>query len=135
MILPISLLLTTYNRASYLSSAIASSLAQSYPHFELIIWDDGSTDRTLDIAQSYARQDDRIRLIAAPHQGRTQSLIAAHTLAQGEYVGWVDSDDLLAPTALAETIALLNTHPSSEQEGAKQVLASCSIKRSLNNRP
>jgi glycosyltransferase involved in cell wall biosynthesis len=107
-----TLILTTYNRSPYLSSAIASILAQTYPHFELILWDDGSTDRTLDIARFYARQDDRIRLIAAPHQGRAQSLIAAHALAQGEYVGWVDSDDLLAPTALAETIALFNTHPN-----------------------
>ena len=107
----VTFLLTTYNRASYLPSAIASILTQTYPHFELLIWDDGSTDGTLEIAQSYARQDDRIRLIAAPHQGRAQSLIAAHALAQGDYVGWVDSDDLLAPTALAETIAHLNTHP------------------------
>ena len=107
----ITLILTTYNRSPYLSCAIESVLIQNHHNFELLIWDDGSTDRTLEIAQSYAREDDRIRLIAAPHQGRAQSLIAAHALAQGEYVGWVDSDDLLAPTALAETIAHFNTHP------------------------
>ncbi|MBW4661398.1 MAG: glycosyltransferase [Drouetiella hepatica Uher 2000/2452] len=50
-----TLILTTYNRSSYLPSAIASILSQTHHNFELLIWDDGSTDGTLDIAQSYAR--------------------------------------------------------------------------------
>jgi glycosyltransferase involved in cell wall biosynthesis len=107
----ITLLLTTYNRSPYLSSATESILTQTYPNFELILWDDGSTDRSLQIARHYAQQDDRICLIAAPHRGRAHSLKAAHALAKGDYVGWVDSDDKLAPTALQEPIALLNTQP------------------------
>ena len=50
----ISLIITVYNRASYLASAIDSVLAQSYPNFELLIWDDGSSARSLQIAQKYA---------------------------------------------------------------------------------
>ncbi|MBD3886392.1 glycosyltransferase [Phormidium tenue FACHB-886] len=108
----ISLLLSVYNRDRYIAQAIESVLRQTHRDFELILWDDGSTDGSLDIAQSYAQRDDRIQLISAPHQGRARSLVGAHALAQGEYVGWVDSDDLLLPSALAETIAHFNTHPN-----------------------
>jgi glycosyltransferase involved in cell wall biosynthesis len=99
----ISLILTTHNRAPYLPIALTSILAQTYPHFELILWDDGSTDDTPAIIQ--AHQDPRIRLFIAPHQGRTPALIAAHAQATGDYIGWVDSDDRLHPQTLAATLA------------------------------
>lgn len=53
----ISLILTTHNRAPYLPIAITSIRNQTYPHFELIFWDDGSTDDSLTLAQTYAQQD------------------------------------------------------------------------------
>jgi Glycosyltransferases involved in cell wall biogenesis len=107
----ISIITTTYNREQYLSAAIESILAQKYPNFELIIWDDGSTDSSLSIARKYAQQDTRIQVIATPHQGRGIALKAAHTMCKGTYIGWVDSDDLLAPTALQETAAVLDAQP------------------------
>jgi glycosyltransferase involved in cell wall biosynthesis len=108
----VSLILTVYNRDRHLSAAIESVLNQTYPNFELLIWDDGSTDRTASIAQHYAQHDRRIRLTCAPHRGRALSLQAAHAQAQGAYVGWIDSDDALAPTALAATVAVLEAHPT-----------------------
>ena len=108
----ISLVITVYNREQFLGAAIESVLAQTYPHLELVVWDDGSTDRTLEIARTYASHDARVRVIAAPHQGRVQSLQAACAIAQGAYLGWVDSDDRLAPHALATTIAVLNDQPA-----------------------
>ena len=108
----VSLVIPIYNRAAYLPPLIASILAQTYPHFELILWDDRSTDTSLQIAQHHATLDPRIRVIAAPHQGYTPSLSAAFTLTHGSYLGWVDSDDLLTPTALAETVHILNTQPN-----------------------
>lgn len=108
----ISLILTTHNRAPYLPIAITSIRNQTYPHFELILWDDGSTDDSLTLAQTYAQQDPRIRLFSAPHQGRARSLIAAHAQATGDYIGWVDSDDRLSPTAIAATAAILNHYPN-----------------------
>ena len=107
----ISIITTTYNREQYLSAAIESILGQTYPNFELIIWDDGSTDSCLTIARKYAQQDTRIQVIAAPHQGRGIALKAAHTICKGTYIGWVDSDDLLEPTALQETAAVLDVQP------------------------
>jgi glycosyltransferase involved in cell wall biosynthesis len=105
----ISLILTTHNRAPYLPIALTSILHQTYPHFELILWDDGSTDDSISLLQTYT--DPRIRLFTAPHQGRTAALIAAHAQVKGDYIGWVDSDDRLSPTAIAATAAILNHHP------------------------
>lgn len=111
MIPQTSIIITVYNRDRYLESTIQSVLAQTCQDFELIIWDDGSTDRSVEIAQHYAAQDKRIRLIAAPHQGRAQALQSAMAEAIGTYVGLVDSDDLLAPNALEATTAFLDANP------------------------
>ena len=108
----ISLITTVYNRSSFLCGTIDSILAQTYAHFELLIWDDGSTDNSVEIAQHYARLDPRVRLIAVPNnQGLSVSLKAAIATTSGRYLGWVDSDDLLAPSALEATVAVLNESP------------------------
>ncbi|MDP8962411.1 MAG: glycosyltransferase, partial [Cyanobacteriota bacterium] len=111
MLVPISLVITVYNRERYLSKAIESVLAQTRGDFELLIWDDGSTDSSLEIAKDYAKRDRRIRVVAAEHQGRTPSLKEAIAKTQGGYIGLVDSDDELAPTALEETVAVLEANP------------------------
>lgn len=109
---PISLITTVYNRDFYLPKTLDSILAQTYPHFELLIWDDGSTDRSLEIAHTYAQRDDRIHVMQSPHnQGFPKSVKAAISATTAPYFGWVDSDDLLAPTALAETVAILDSQP------------------------
>jgi glycosyltransferase involved in cell wall biosynthesis len=107
----VSIVITTYNRANYLPTTVNSVLAQTYPDFELLIWDDGSTDNSAEIAFQYARLDKRLRVVAAPHQGRALSLKNAISQTTGTFVAWVDSDDLLAPTALQETVAILNAQP------------------------
>lgn len=106
-----SLVITIYDRSTYLHPLVTSILSQTYSSFELILWDDRSTDNSLEIAQQYATQDSRIRVVAAPHQGFTPSLSAALALTSGTYVGWVDSDDILSPTALTETVQILDTRP------------------------
>lgn len=63
----VSLIMTVFNREKYLGAAIKSALSQTHTNFELIIWDDGSTDQSLSIATHYAQQDSRIRLVAANH--------------------------------------------------------------------
>ena len=65
MPVPISLVITVYNRERYLSSASESVLAQTRQDFELLIWDDGSTDRSVEIAKEYAKKDVRVRAVAA----------------------------------------------------------------------
>ncbi len=112
MPVPISLIITTYNRERYLSAAIESILAQTSSDFELLIWDDGSTDGSVEIARNYAKQDTRVKVVAARHRGRTPALKVAIAQTTGTYIGLVDSDDILAPTALEETAAILDAHPA-----------------------
>ena len=111
MTVPYSLVITVYNREHYLRTAIESVLRQTKGDFELLVWDDGSTDRSVEIACDCAQRDKRVRVVAAEHQGRAYSLKAAIAQTTGDYIGWVDSDDALAPTALEETIAVLDASP------------------------
>jgi glycosyltransferase involved in cell wall biosynthesis len=108
----ISLIVPIYNREPYLEATLQSILHQTEANFELILWDDGSTDRSAAIAQDYANQDPRITLIQQPNQGPAQVLNAAIALGRAPYIGWVDSDDLLAPQALAVTAAILDQYAS-----------------------
>ncbi|MBW4522073.1 MAG: CHAT domain-containing protein [Scytolyngbya sp. HA4215-MV1] len=108
----ISLVITSHNRDRYLGSAIASVLRQTYSDFELLVWIDGSTDRTADIAQHYATSDARVRVVIAEHLGHTPALQAAIAQTTGEYIGWVDDDDLLSAEALRQTVAVLESAPS-----------------------
>ena len=104
----VSIIITTYNRAAFLGTAIASVLQQTYQDFELLIWDDGSTDGSFELAQAYAERDRRVRVIRTENRGRVAALKAAIAHTTGTYLGWVDSDDWLAPTALEKTIAVLD---------------------------
>ncbi len=107
----VSLVMTVHNREHYLSQALDSILTQTYPHWHLTIWDDGSTDTSPEIAKVYAQLDPRIHFIKANHTGQTHSLHAAMMAIDHPYFGWVDSDDLLAPSALAATVNILDTQP------------------------
>ncbi|WP_265278280.1 glycosyltransferase [Nostoc sp. KVJ3] len=111
MKISVSIVITVYNRENYLAAAIKSVLAQTWSDLELLIWDDGSTDRSVEIASEYAQQDQRIRVIAAKHTGIAPAIHGAVAATTGDYIGWVDSDDILAPTALEQTISILNNHP------------------------
>lgn len=107
----VSLITTVHNRQRFLPACLDSAIAQTFGDWELILLDDGSTDDSLAITQDYARRDPRIRLTAAPHRGRGPALKDAHDQARGEFVGWLDSDDLLLPDALALTVAAMDAHP------------------------
>ncbi len=105
----ISLVMTVYNQERYLAKAIESVLQQTRTDFELIIWDDGSTDNSRQIAKEYREKDARIRLFEEKNQGQARATKAAIAQTKGSYLGWVDSDDVLAFPALAETAAILET--------------------------
>ncbi|MHC0066550.1 CHAT domain-containing protein [Nostoc sp. UIC 10890] len=107
----ISIVIVNYNREAYLEEAIASVLSQTWQDFELLIWDDGSTDGSVAIAHAYAQQDGRVRVIQAHHQGVAAACKAAISQTSGTYIGILDSDDILASTALAQTATVLNCHP------------------------
>lgn len=106
-----------YNGERFLREAIESVLQQTFADFELLIVNDGSTDRSLDIIQTY--NDSRIRLI---DNGANLGLIAARNTglknARGEYIALLDCDDIAYPDRLAEQIAFLDKNPSFGMVGA-----------------
>jgi glycosyltransferase involved in cell wall biosynthesis len=108
----ISLLIPAYNREPFIAAAVGSALRQTYENFELLVWDDGSTDATADVAERAAANDPRVKIVRAPHAGVCSSINAAAKQLTGKYFGWLDSDDAIAPTALAETATFLDSNPT-----------------------
>lgn len=108
--LMISVVMTCFNREKYLSQAIESVLAQTYENFELIIWDDGSIDSSVDIAYRCAKTDSRVKVVAAPHQGCNVALKQAIASSKGEYFGCVDSDDFIDSSCLEKTLVVLKSN-------------------------
>jgi glycosyltransferase involved in cell wall biosynthesis len=109
----ISIILPTYNGATYLANAIESVLRQTYSRWELIIVDSYSTDETPHIVARYTQQDARIRAIQHPKDaGRLPgALNAGFTFAKGVYHTWLQDDNEFMPEALAHMVAYLETHP------------------------
>ena len=96
-----SIIIPTYNHAQWLPQAIDCALAQTLP-CEVIVVDDGSTDETQTVLQRYG---DRIRSIAVPHNGPSQARNQGLELARGEFVMFLDADDLIEPSKVAIQVA------------------------------
>ncbi len=111
----VSAIIIFLNGERYIQEAIESVFAQTYPHWELLLVDDGSTDDSTMIARRYAAQHpDRVLYLEHPsHQNRGMSTARNLGLrhARGEYVGFVDADDVWLPHKLEQQAAVLNAHP------------------------
>lgn len=95
-----SIILPIYNVASYLGRCIQSILAQDFTDYEVILVDDGSTDGSGHICDSYAAQHNHIRVVHKKNGGLSSARNAGMEIAQGEYIWWVDSDDWVDKQAL-----------------------------------
>lgn len=95
----LSIVIPTYNMAPWLPVALESCLWQTRPDIEVIVLDDGSTDASPEIAQTYARHDGRIRVISQPNAGLGAARQAGQDAARGDFITWLDADDFLAPEA------------------------------------
>ena len=99
----VSILVPAYNVEAYLDECLQSLLSQTLKEIEIVVVDDGSSDRTATIAEQYAASDSRIRVIRLPeHQGVSHARNACLAEAQGEYLSFVDSDDTISSTAMEE---------------------------------
>lgn len=104
----ISVIIPTYNHARFLAQAIESALAQTLPPVELIVVDDGSTDET---AQVLARYAGRIRVIRQQNSGVAAARNAGAALAAGDYLAFLDADDVWLPRKLERQMARLRAEP------------------------
>jgi glycosyltransferase involved in cell wall biosynthesis len=109
----VSIVLPVYNGASFIAASIDSVLAQTYTDFELIVVDDGSTDETPSILESY-RGDARVRVIRQPNRKLPAALNAGFAEACGEFGTWTSADNLMHPGMLAELSQFLNGNPDAE---------------------
>lgn len=90
----ISIIMPVYNSEKYVSEAIESVCRQSYPCWELLVIDDGSTDGTSDILDDYKKRDSRIKVFHRKNEGVSGARNFALGEAEGEYITFIDSDDL-----------------------------------------
>jgi glycosyltransferase involved in cell wall biosynthesis len=105
----ISVIVPVYNLEQYIVDTIQSVLAQTYQHFELIVIDDGSTDRTAEICESF--NEPKLKLIRQKNQGANAARNAGLRVAQGDYIAFLDGDDLWLPEKLAKHIEHLEQSP------------------------
>lgn len=92
----ISVIVPIYNAELYLERCIDSIIAQTYKNLEIILIDDGSTDRSRAICETYAKKDSRIRVLCKCNGGASSARNMGIEIATGEYIGFVDSDDYIA---------------------------------------
>jgi glycosyltransferase involved in cell wall biosynthesis len=107
----VSIITPAYNASASLAETVASVLAQTFKDFELLIVDDGSTDRTLELARQWERADDRIRLLSRTNAGSAAARNAAMRHARGGFFAFLDSDDVWQPGFLAAQMAVFDRFP------------------------
>ena len=108
----VSVLVTSYNREKHIGDSIESVLAQSFGDFELLVTDNCSTDRSVEIANRYASRDKRIRVVVnETNLGQFGNRNRAMTLARGKFIKYHDSDDLMYPHCLATMVAPMESEP------------------------
>lgn len=107
----LSVVMPAYNSEQYVEDAVRSVLDQSYPHFELIVINDGSSDRTGEILNRLSQEDARIRVVHQENVGVAPTLNRGLELARSNWIVRMDSDDLMEPDRLERQLAFLSEHP------------------------
>jgi glycosyltransferase involved in cell wall biosynthesis len=130
----VSILVPVYNVEPYLRQAIDSILAQTFTDFELILINDGSTDRSGEIIDSYRARDSRIVAVHKENEGVARTLNRGLAMARGKYIRRFDSDDTCLPTALEHQIEFLEQHPDVALVGTQIAFQSASGKIAWNFR-
>jgi glycosyltransferase involved in cell wall biosynthesis len=101
----VSILIPAYNAEEWIAHTIQSALAQTWPCREIIVVDDGSPDRTLEVAQRFASKE--VAVVSIKNQGAAAARNHALSLSQGDYIQWLDADDLLAPDKIERQLAAI----------------------------
>ncbi|MFC4721189.1 glycosyltransferase family 2 protein [Geojedonia litorea] len=112
----VSIIIPTYNRSRFIGEALDSIISQTYPHWECLVIDDGSTDDSESVIMSYCEKDLRIQYYKRPIsriKGANACRNYGLELSQGAYINWLDSDDLMHPDKLKLQIQVLENSNSS----------------------
>lgn len=104
----VSVITPCYNMEKFVAATVESVRSQTYPHWEMLIVDDASTDGTAEILQSMAKQDERIKFVVKPnHIGIADSRNQAIQMAKGRYLAFLDADDLWHPDKLERQLQVM----------------------------
>jgi len=95
----VSILIPAYNAEEWIGAAIASAVEQTWRHKEIIVVDDGSTDGTRAVVRQF--ESNEVRVVTQPNQGAAAARNKAFSLSRGDYIQWLDADDLLSPDKVA----------------------------------
>lgn len=107
-----SVIIPLYNKADTVRNTIESVLRQSYPHFEIVVVDDGSTDRSAEIVDAIS--DTRIRLFRKENGGPGSARNHGLRQARFEWTIWLDADDLMLADTLEHFVSVIGTHPQAD---------------------
>jgi glycosyltransferase involved in cell wall biosynthesis len=102
----VSILIPAFNAQEWIADTIRSAIAQTWRRKEIVIVDDGSADKTLAIARRW--ESDSVRVVTQENEGAAAARNRAFSLSQGDYIQWLDADDLLAPDKIERQMALMN---------------------------
>src|ERR1700677_2860365 len=106
----VSIVITAYNAEEWIGYTLKSAIAQTWPHKEIIVVNDGSRDRTAEIVRRFASKG--VALVSQENQGLCAAQNYGFRHAQGDYIQWLDSDDLLAPDKIERQLGALREDDS-----------------------
>lgn len=109
----VSVVIPAYNAEKFVGNMINDLISQTYHNFEVIVVDDGSTDKTASVVKRVARTDKRIKLVNQPNQGASAARNHGIELARGKFVFFFDADDKLDSRILEKMIAAAQANPNS----------------------
>src|SRR5271155_621050 len=101
----VSILIPAYNAEQWITESLHSAIAQTWPRKEIIVIDDGSTDRTAEVARRFASKE--VKVVSIPNGGLSAAVNHAIRLSQGDYIQELDSDDILSPDKIERQLAAL----------------------------
>src|SRR5437763_4626430 len=105
----VSILMPAYNAERFVGAALQSALDQTWPDTEIIVVDDGSNDQTYAVAKCY--ESANVKILRQDNRGAAAARNAALRQAQGDFLQYLDADDLLSPDKIREQVLLLQQHP------------------------
>jgi glycosyltransferase involved in cell wall biosynthesis/peptidoglycan/xylan/chitin deacetylase (PgdA/CDA1 family) len=120
----VSILIPAFNAEKWIADTLRSAIAQTWERTEIIVVDDGSTDQTLAIARQF--ESSRVHVITQRNQGAAAARNAAQSICRGDFIQWLDADDLLAPDKISRQMAVL------DQNVSKKTLLSSEFGRFLH---
>ena len=104
----VSVLMSAYNSDKYIAESIESILNQTFKDFEFVIINDGSTDKSREILEKFAKEDTRFKVINKEHGGVSSARNIGIEKSEGEYIQFVDGDDWIEPNCLEECFNKIN---------------------------